>query len=986
MAAPRGSEVWRDFVTDGIPSSGNNNPKKSDARAWSSWLESLVTSGVLSSGPWFATKASMTLGYSANTIAIVYNDAVAANNGLYIKVGASGVGSWTQLTSFLPGYQFVTASPTGESTANAIVALTSPRLPSGDGVALITLAIPATNTATPVTVRFDGGAVLTIKTRTGEDPDAGELQQNDLVAGFVSGANFRLISDLNSLRNYQSAKAWANNDEDAPIPAILGGDGATTFSAKHWAAKSEEDADRSDDEADRSEVARVGAESARDQAAGYVNDIVSEKEVPITATRNGMEEVPFPDGMGDLLVLGTAAIGDAPAVHYIRSLTEPPHGGKVQSDDGKWWELNESSPTFTHFDGRAVNSAAANGVALLKAASYLAAKGLTRLRVDEDVVVSGVDKADVADVVFVGKGKITGVYRKFVIPDSAGSPDLNFAGDLVPSVHLKRLNSAKSPIIAVIGDSTTTQVFPDPGSPQDMIYSILKGKMSRDLAPRRPKFYNFAIGGTQLFQTMVAPVPAIVETMGWYNGNTMKTWLSYVQDVKPDVVFVNFGQNDGYGLSITMLQALVTTVRAWSKVPDIVFMTAASPSLKSASYSDVTHLDRDRAAGLIRSYAKYYGYGLIDIGRATTIARDGYDPLRTSILQEELSYVANPSGANIIFTAAPERGWAISSFKMRIQINPLDWVTGQAGLLILADDGQGAGFVSVFKNPSGKMRFVYNAGKSGASLPLWTVDTDFTIPTDPFYLWVDVNHGRFSARLTQNYWVDPIIDEALVGYQVLRGVVLWQLGTYAVVTNLRMFASLPKLFKPTITNNELYHDTRFGNGNGVNHMTARASTEVYSPAIEQFTYSSARQTETYRMPVAGTPANTSEVVLFSRLFEAGHMFDDDVMRLVAQFVQGGGTNAFRVVAVVGGVDVEILSSSGATGGDIIVECDMEGFTSGSTGRYAARAFRGTAVLATKRGSLSFDAATQAIAIEVRATGSGAAGTLTLDSGYLQVSS
>ncbi|NRF12505.1 sialate O-acetylesterase [Agrobacterium pusense] len=333
MAAPRGSEVWRDYVTDGIPSSGANKPKKSDIRSWSSWLESMVTSGVLSSGPWFATKAAMTLGYAANTVAIVYNDPTAANNGLYIKSGASGSGSWTQLTSFLPGYQFVTASPTGASTANAIVASTSPRLPAGDGVALVTLAIPVTNTASPVTVRFDGGAVLTIKTRTGEDPDAGELQQNDVVAGFVSGATFRLISDLNSFRNFQSAKAWANNDEDVPVPASLGGDGVNTFSAKHWAAKSEEDADRSYDEADRSEVARAGSESARDQAAGYVNDIVSEKEVPIYSTVAGMPAITVPPGMSVINVRGRNSISDG--------------------DGGLYGTVNNGSPDkFTSLDGR----------------------------------------------------------------------------------------------------------------------------------------------------------------------------------------------------------------------------------------------------------------------------------------------------------------------------------------------------------------------------------------------------------------------------------------------------------------------------------------------------------------------------------------------------------------------------------------------------------------------------------------------------------
>ncbi|MGV1784345.1 MULTISPECIES: hypothetical protein [Agrobacterium] len=357
MNAPRGSEVWRDYVADGIPSSGFNHPKKADARAWAGWVETLVTSGVLSSGPWFATRAAMTLVYAANTIAIVYNDETASNNGLYIKTGASGSGSWTQLTSFLPGYQFVTASPTDASTANAIIASTSPRLPAGDGVALVTLAIPTTNITSPVTVSFDGGAALTIKTRTGEDPDAGEMQQNDVVAGFVSGATFRLISDLNSLRNFQSAKAWANNEEDAPLPASLGGDGATTFSAKHWAAKSKEDADRSDVEADRSEAARAGSESARDQAAGYVNDIVSEKEVPITATRNGMESIEFPAGMNSLETRGYAVMGDGGHAQYVRVAVEPSHGLRVRSVDrfvpngtvdavnGGWWEISEAVPS-----------------------------------------------------------------------------------------------------------------------------------------------------------------------------------------------------------------------------------------------------------------------------------------------------------------------------------------------------------------------------------------------------------------------------------------------------------------------------------------------------------------------------------------------------------------------------------------------------------------------------------------------------------------
>jgi len=251
MPAPRGAEVWRDYVTEGVPSSGKNQPAKADARAWSTWLENLVTSGVLSSGPWFATKEAMTLGYAANTIAVVYDDPTAAENGLYTKVGASGSGSWTQITTFLPGYQFVTASPTGASSANAIVASTSPRLPAGNGVALVTLPVPHTNTAVAVTVAFDGGAALTIKTRSGENPATGELQEGDMLAGFVSGTTFRLITDPNSLIHAQRA-------EEAQAAAEAARD-----AAENSATRAEYDANFADQ-----------AKAAAEAAAAVSGDVV----------------------------------------------------------------------------------------------------------------------------------------------------------------------------------------------------------------------------------------------------------------------------------------------------------------------------------------------------------------------------------------------------------------------------------------------------------------------------------------------------------------------------------------------------------------------------------------------------------------------------------------------------------------------------------------------------------------------------------------
>jgi len=61
----------------------------------------------------------------------------------------------------------------------------------------------------------------------------------------INRAGFFLAFDSNGDPTYvlsqsaDAAEAWAITPEDVPVPVIYGGDGVTTFSALHWAAKSE---------------------------------------------------------------------------------------------------------------------------------------------------------------------------------------------------------------------------------------------------------------------------------------------------------------------------------------------------------------------------------------------------------------------------------------------------------------------------------------------------------------------------------------------------------------------------------------------------------------------------------------------------------------------------------------------------------------------------------------------------------------------------
>ena len=97
--------AFRDFVTDGVASSGPHDPIKEEVRAIGPLIEAALGVVSLSSVDVIKdTRANLgaDLAHPVDAVALVYGDATDANNDLYIKVGASGSGSWT-LTTILHG-------------------------------------------------------------------------------------------------------------------------------------------------------------------------------------------------------------------------------------------------------------------------------------------------------------------------------------------------------------------------------------------------------------------------------------------------------------------------------------------------------------------------------------------------------------------------------------------------------------------------------------------------------------------------------------------------------------------------------------------------------------------------------------------------------------------------------------------------------------------------------------------------------------------
>ncbi|MER9901592.1 hypothetical protein [Mesorhizobium sp. M0130] len=234
----------------------------------------------------------------ANTPAIVAGDTIAGQDGLYMKVGATGTGSWTQLLDFVPGAQFVRAFTSG-GTPNAIEASTNLAV-SASGSQIVRIDITAANTASPVTLDIPGSGLptLTIKTAAGNDVAVGGLQPGP-VLGVVNGLTFRLMSDQSSA-------------------AVLAGAEAAAVASAADAARSE---------------------AARDIAVGYASAAVSQGNVPIYSTAAGMSAITLPVGLTAFETRGYNAADDGGGWLYAVRSSEPSHIAKIACGGGKWGEL-----------------------------------------------------------------------------------------------------------------------------------------------------------------------------------------------------------------------------------------------------------------------------------------------------------------------------------------------------------------------------------------------------------------------------------------------------------------------------------------------------------------------------------------------------------------------------------------------------------------------------------------------------------------------
>lgn len=316
------------------------------------------------------------------------------------------------------------------------------------------------------------------------------------------------------------------------------------------------------------------------------------------------------------------------------------------------------------------------------------ASGRIKIVVDNDFTVDDVTvpirkKTEV--FFYKDGGEITGLYRRLAIPVDAPSNVRLDNG--VSYSGMEAFYRASSPKVVIMGDSISTD-GPDALSKSDSMAAIISSTIAKQNKNRSISFINRSIGGQTWLNANTKPTafPA------WYT-NTSLDWLDYVNADAPDLLILAFGMNDANGFNAGALHAVVNKVKTWTKVPSILFITNPVPAIAttwsggSGFYATIFQEGRDWAAGYARSYAKFYGYSLLDINRQFCLIRDGRDyidiPLHRAGVYNQ-SYIHDTSLIARDFSISGQiANWATGkTLAVKVGVGSLDivYITNQAGV------------------------------------------------------------------------------------------------------------------------------------------------------------------------------------------------------------------------------------------------------------------------------------------------------------------
>jgi hypothetical protein len=568
-------------------------------------------------------------------------------------------------------------------------------------------------------------------------------------------------------------------------------------------------------------------------------DVYGENSISITTTALISSSIEF--GVDAIVeTIGFLAKGDGGGDKWQKTATTgtpsqtPAQLGYALLNDsiGFQWKLIykgnlnlRSIGGFPEVDSNLVLVAAANSV-----------KETNKYIIVDEVLTATDNQKALSDCIFIGNGSISGVYRKNVFRQTN-----SIRAAYNPAIRLNqiaRITKAK-PTIVLAGDSISTY-----SANSRARFGMLTDEVER-LCLREfgeCNYYNRAVAG-QTYSSFDG-IPSGVAGVEWYT-DVGKQWLSYIEDLQPDCLFISFGMNDQAIIDTDAMTSIRNKILAFKKPCSIVFLTNLVPSLSGSKANLFAFRSeqegRDYAAGYTRTFADYYGHGLIDINRQNNIIRDGLDVVGGKLgNRESIAPVDNA------LTGSKE----CYNFKIGVVFNESLMIDSSSVYFDIPLGNTDFAKVRV-RNAGGFYRFIVFTGSDSGS----TNNTDIYSTTEVVgaasrKMSIEVSGGKFTAYREDDDLganTDPIVT-----FKVIRG---GGLIYPRVLTN--NFAGLSTSTfdygngftqTPTVSDSDLWgylsDPANIGvwGGSGWNHPSTLVSSSIYQPMLANVMLKSSAQT------------------------------------------------------------------------------------------------------------------------------------------------
>jgi hypothetical protein len=525
-----------------------------------------------------------------------------------------------------------------------------------------------------------------------------------------------------------------------------------------------------------------------------------------------------PDGAVSLRGRRIITADDGQVSPMVLALRDPAGRLSAYGNDefGRLYLLGSPSPdyepapkpdqiTFYGLTGTGDESAA-----LQAAVSSASAAGIRSLDFG-DLTINAPSASGLDAVIFrgaKGRGQLVGPYRKQVIPYGAPAAILARPA-IIPSVHLPALRAASSRSFVVVGDSTVRT------SRAGVMGARMTDFLSAALQRAYPgiAYWDRSIGGSTFANLLSVPSSGFPL---WYTDQA-RAWLAYVADVAPHAVLCVFGENDGAGLTFETLDSVRAALLGLTPVPDVLFATCNTPS-STVAPTKAAREQRERNAGMVRSFARRRHHGVLDFGRQCSIVRDGVDTVEAPLIRQQVSV------AGSLPLTLPECGGYAMNFRSGANLTgilaggailelPLSGMAGNSLLFRLA------GSVWEYRLQTSDTRAVVDWTSTGVSS---VGDLDFTVRST----------GQVICALNRIVVVDTIMDRAGGLFTPLIGRKGDPLFTFAV-TIVSSAIEEPLICAPELTDPEMYG---VGADLQINHMDDRGRVAVYERLINATTW------------------------------------------------------------------------------------------------------------------------------------------------------